>query len=580
MSFITAVLGAQMSKTDGVMLNDIGRTMDDDPRPILYIGPTRKNVESLSNERLSAMIRSVPSLLQGLAGGQKDKTTEKHIHGVRVGLGWAGSATELASHPAAKVYIDERDRMDDIPGEGDVNGLAGARVATYDGQVITTSTPLLGDVVREWDDETGLDHWVVGEKDDIHSPTWLLWQDGSRNEWAIPCLECREYFIPWSDLLIYDEKGTPDEVFRNTTLVCPRCGCDSKDSDKAQMNARGVFVAPGQWIKEFKKKDTCAVINKKKVRYGDYLETENESHVSFWVSGLCSPWRTYGHRTRELIKAQGEPGKEQPAVNTGFGELYKPKGSAPDWEIVKDLKRPYEKGLIPEGVMVLTCGVDVQKHSLYYSARGWGVNYGSWLIEEDQIFGLTNSAHVWDELAEVLNTSFGDLAIKLMLVDAGYSYKEPDERPEESIIYKFCRENPRAKPAKGYDYRSRTHNASNIDVSVDGKIVKGGLQMWHLDGDFFKSFIYSRLAWPEDQKGGWFLHKDTPDEYCRQLVSESRVMLSSGRVKWEKIRDNNHYLDCEMMNVGAAHILRLHRLREEAPKPQKGRRVISKGINQ
>src|SRR5690348_2164665 len=37
---IVAVMGAQMSKTEGLALNVIGQRLDDDPTPIIYVGPT------------------------------------------------------------------------------------------------------------------------------------------------------------------------------------------------------------------------------------------------------------------------------------------------------------------------------------------------------------------------------------------------------------------------------------------------------------------------------------------------------------------------------------------------------------
>ncbi|MEQ8692932.1 MAG: phage terminase large subunit family protein, partial [Pseudomonadales bacterium] len=273
---VVAVMGAQLGKTDGCCLNTIGWQFDDDPRPVLYIGPTEKNATSVSRDRLGKMILSVPSLKEGLSKGQANKDTEKFIHGVRLGIGWASSATELASHPAAKVYIDERDRMDDIKGEGDVNTLAEARVATYDGIVVTLSTPTRGHVETEV--VNGVERWKVAPSEDLQSPTWTLWQEGSRHEFAIPCPDCRDYFIPRFKLLQWPEEATPAQAMDEARLACPHCGALIDNAEKEWMTDRGVFIAPSQRPEPHQDGDTCASIsvdgNTFDVAYGDYLASE------------------------------------------------------------------------------------------------------------------------------------------------------------------------------------------------------------------------------------------------------------------------------------------------------------------
>ena len=123
--YIVIVMGAQSSKTE-LLLNIIGWKFDDDPTPTLYIGPTRKNVESISKDRFSKLLQSVPSLWHKLEKGKRNTITEKFINGVRLGFGWAGSPTELASHPAGLVVIDERSRMVNTS-EGSPDSLADAR---------------------------------------------------------------------------------------------------------------------------------------------------------------------------------------------------------------------------------------------------------------------------------------------------------------------------------------------------------------------------------------------------------------------------------------------------------------------
>lgn len=574
---VVFICGSQMSKTDGVVLNTIGWQFDDDPRPILYIGPTKKNAESVSADRISKMIRTVPSLYAGLAKGQKDKTAEKFIHGVRLGVAWAGSATELASHPAAKVFVDERDRMEDIKGEGDVNTLAEARVATYDGIVITTSTPTLGSVETELL-ETGLEHWKPADAEDIQSPSWKLWQEGSRHEWAWPCAHCREYYIPRFKLLVWPKDATPTQAYQDASVVCPHCGTETADADKEWMNDHAVFVAPGQRPEACGDDDVCATIVDgevvAEVPYGDFLEPQNAPYdtLSFWASGLCSNWRTFGHRARGFLRAleSGEPGRVQAARNTGFGELYRPRTSTPDWQVVANLREPYHFDDLPEWAQVLTCSVDVQARMLIYSVRAWGAAGRNAQIRHGEIHGATKFDEPWEKLGELLERRWEDLMITRMLVDSGFNPSKSlsgsvdDEKIPTNKVYEFCRRHRgRAMAVKAHDTLTKPIRPAQIDINVGGRILKNGLTLWHVDSDFFKSEVYDWIELDPADPGRFRLSEDTTDDYCMQLVAEARTVKPSGKVEWVKIRKDNHYLDCEMMNAAAAHLLQLNLLTEE-----------------
>jgi hypothetical protein len=48
----------------------------------------------------------------------------------------------------------------------------------------------------------------------------------------------------------WPENATPAEAARSAHLACRHCGGLHENADKAEMNARGVYVAPGQWVKE------------------------------------------------------------------------------------------------------------------------------------------------------------------------------------------------------------------------------------------------------------------------------------------------------------------------------------------
>lgn len=549
-------MGSQMGKTE-MMLNVIGHRVDDDPVPILYIAPTKSFVENVFEPRYKAMINSCASLLAKRRPGLKEKNTQKEIAGVKVRFAWAGSATELAGDPACIVFVDERDRMDDsTEGEGDPVGLADARHSTYpDGQTIVVSTPTMGTVDTDIDPETGLEFW--GKGDEIQSATWKLFQEGTCFHWAVPCPHCDDYFIPRFKLLQWPEGSTPPQVKAKVKMVCPCCGTLIDQHYKDEMNSCGVYVAPGQTI------DQDGNV------HGDAPVSDT---ASFWVSGLMSAWRTWGDRAQAFVRAvrSGDPDRIQVVINTGFGELFTLRGEAPDVEVVKALRQPYKSGTVPNVAKVrkLFLTVDVQKNGLYYVVRAWGAELESWKIESGFIAGPTDGDVVWQDLAEFKDEHYDGLPIERCFIDSGY---------RTQFVYAFCRRRgfrSWAMPTKGRDTIDATPlTKSKLDIAKNtGRRLAGGLMIYHVNTDYFKRWVHERLERDPELPGGWHLPEDATDDYCKQLVSEARTVKPSGKVVWVKIYRDNHFFDCEVLQVAAAYSVGLQSVGAELTAKRVARR--------
>lgn len=551
---VVAVMGSQMGKTE-MVLNVIGHKIDDDPVPILYIAPTKSFVENVMEPRYRAMVLSCASLLAKKRPGLKEKNTQKEIAGVKFRMAWAGSATELAGDPACLVFVDERDRMDaSVEGEGDPVTLADARHSTYpDGQTIVVSTPTMGTVDTEIDPDTGLEFW--GRGDEIQSPTWKLYQEGTNYHWAVPCPHCEDFFIPRFKLLQWPEGSTPPQVKKNVKMVCPQCGTLIDQHYKDEMNSRGVYVAPGQRIE----RDGTVV--------GDAPHSDT---ASFWVSGLMSAWRTWGDRAQAFVRAvrSGDPDRVQAVINTGFGELYTLRGEAPELEVVKALRQPYPSGTVPNGEKVrkVFLSVDVQKNGLYYVVRAWGAELESWKIESGFLAGPTDGDLVWQDLAEFKDEHYGGLPIERAFIDSGY---------RTQFVYSFCRRfKSWAMPTKGRDTIDASPlQKSKLDIAKNsGRRLAGGLSIYHVNTDYFKRWVHERLERDPTLPGGWHLPEDASNDYCKQVVSEARTVKPSGKVVWVKIFRDNHFFDCEVLQVAAAYSVGLQSVRAETTGKRVARR--------
>jgi len=304
-----------------------------------------------------------------------------------------------------------------------------------------------------------------------------------------------------------------------------------------------VYVAPGQ------------TINSKGEVEGDPPASDT---ASFWVSGLMSAWRTWGDRAQAFLRAvrSGDPDRIQAVINTGFGELYTLKGEAPELDVVKSLRQPYESGTLPTTeARKIFLTVDVQKNGLYYVVRAWGADLESWKIEAGFLAGPTDGDLVWQDLEEFKDEHYGGLPIDRCFIDSGY---------RTQFVYAFCRKHKRwAFPTKGRDTIDATPlQKAKLDIAKNtGRRLAGGLGIYHVNTDYFKRWVHERIERDPELPGGWHLPEDATDDYCRQVISEARTVKPSGTVVWIKVYKDNHYFDCEVLQVAAAYSLNLQSVR-------------------
>src|SRR5205807_1151169 len=124
---------------------------------------------------------SLASKVLGGLESKRQKKTLKRVAGVRVRLAHAGSSTALKSDPAAVALVDEYDELlKDVKRQGDPLGLVEARAATFADFVTgVTSTPSRGTIDVKRDERSGLEFWKPAPAEDLESPIWKLWQEGT-----------------------------------------------------------------------------------------------------------------------------------------------------------------------------------------------------------------------------------------------------------------------------------------------------------------------------------------------------------------------------------------------------------------
>lgn len=545
---VVAVTAAQSGKTDNI-LDIMGARLDQRPAPILYVGPSKEFVTDQFEPRFMSLLNEAASLAGKVVRGRRMKKTLKKVAGVRVRLGSAGSSTSLKSDPFALGIVDEYDEMvANIKGQGDPLGLVEARGETYaDFVTAVVSTCSQGITETEIDPVTGLEFWKIGDPAQIVSPIWRLFQQGTRHHFAWPCPHCGEHFIPRFKNLKWPKGATPAQARREAYIQCPQgCADPILDHHKPEMIAGGVMVAPGQTIED---------------AFADRNVPENSTWSS-WTSGLCSPFVTFGERAERYLNAylSGEEDKIQTVMNASFGELYTAGagGDLPEWQAV--LKNRIDYGRTPDeaprGVLRVVAGIDVQKRSLVYVIRGFGGRGTSWLLDHGYLYGDTSEPQVWEDLSQLMTTPIGGLIIERAFIDSGFRPAKADVGDEHRVYEWAHRYDYMAFPTKGRDtLGGRPYQVSKIEVRPDGTKLPWSINLVHINTDFFKSLVHSRLRLPLNLPGAFFLHNEADEDYARQVVSEARVIGEKLKPEWILRQRDNHFLDCEALAAAAAYSL-------------------------
>ena len=235
--------------------------------------------------------------------------------------------------------------------------------------------------------------------------------------------------------------------------------------------------------------------------------------------------------------------------NTLLGELWEDRGDLEDEDGIMARREEYPAEL-PDGVLVLTCGVDTQDNRLEYEVVGYG-HYGeNWGIKKGVIMGKPDTAKVWERLDDVIDHvyKFKDgrgLKISLTFVDSGGHYTQE--------VYAACRER---KEKRVFAIKGK----GGPDVPFVGLPTRVALKdnkritcwLYTIGVDAGKSKIMSGLKVQEP--GPNYAHFPRGDNgydstFFSGLLSEKLVLTRSrGRDRWEWQKlpghQRNEALDC------------------------------------
>ena len=540
---IIIMSSAQVGKTE-IILNIIGYCIAYDPSPILCLQPTLEMAQTFSKDRLAPMLRDTP-VLRGKVKDVRSRDSgntilHKVFPGGHITMAGANSAAGLASRPIKVVLMDEIDRYPASAGtEGNPIKLAEKRTTTFwNRKKVKVSTP------------------TIKGRSQIENE----FLSSSKEEWCVPCPCCGKY-QPYEWGRIH---------FSDVTMECKFCMERFSEMEWKENS--------GKWI----------------------AAADNPKKRGFHLNELASPWKHWEEIIDEFrdankaLKEQGDAEKMKVWINTTLGETWEEKGEAADEDVLLKRRERYTADL-PDGVLLVTAGVDVQDDRFEVEITGWGKGYESWGILYSKISCNPEKEESWDKLEKFLDMELyfenkNSLLIACTCIDTGghhtteaYKFLKKMERKQKRIF------GIKGMGGEGIPLINKisTNNIEKVKILLLG--VDSG-----------KEILMTRLKTVDEGPG--YCHfpinadRGYNETYIKGLSSEQRVIhFKDGRpvLKWvKKSGVRNEPLDLRNYSTAAAEFLcpdwdvlekkvrqGINYMKRQ-PKPTKPRKsgVVNKGI--
>nr|WP_310066785.1 terminase gpA endonuclease subunit [Sphingomonas sp. BE137] len=409
---VTVMVSTQLLKT-ALIENVFGYFAALDPGPMLIVQPKEDAAEQFSKERIGPLINSTPALKQ-IVGSSKTRNADetllyKAFPGGFLALVGAGSPDNLARRPVRVVCYDEVDKYP-ITREGDPIDIGDERMASFPNWLsIRACSPTVKDESRieasylASDQRRaslacpGCDHRQFPEF--FKHVEWDKSEDGKTHKTETARIHCEACGLIWSE---GQRRRALATARWHQTRPFECCGERQVPLDAYSAAWRASDPAPVETIWDWWSADRYAVYRVKCGKCGTWA-VDNE-HAGFQASKLYSPWAkdTPAWIAKKWIAAEGDENKKQVWYNTQAGLTYRRHGGR---EISTDALAgrctvwPAE---VPDGVAILTAGIDTQDYRVEIEVVGWGRNEESWSIDYHVIDGEFSDPATQQALDEYL----------------------------------------------------------------------------------------------------------------------------------------------------------------------------------
>lgn len=451
--------------------NWIGRTIDEDPCPMLSVWPTEKLMKRWSLTRLDPMLEDTPSLAKyfprtGLRDSN-DALTHKEFPGGSLDLLTARSSSDLRSISAKRIWFSEVDNIiAELIEDGDPFELARSRGETFwDYKEYLESTPTVAGssrIMKEMESSSWNDWTMPCPHRKCSGAVVLKWRDGMENGDGDVSGEAR---------FVWETDAHGGVIPGTVKYICDHCGEPIDEDAKPWMLSGGVWVP----------------------RYPDRTLVDG-----FHITAFMSPLIEWTRLARRFVRAKKNEAAMRTFVNNVCGLPYREKSSDVGAHFLLQRAETY-RAEVPKGVKVITVGGDVQHNTVHLTMWGYGAGEETWLLDWMVIEGSITRRRVHTELAAFLSRQLIDETGRRRFVSAACI----DAKYLTGYVHRFCRDyiGPHGAKAIAIQGKDGRHRAVIADPPVETRRRSRGPRSRIVGIDGIKDTLMERLRLTETGPG-------------------------------------------------------------------------------
>lgn len=509
--FVTFAKSAQLGGTILATIFVLG-SMDLAPTNFLYVHPTEDNARRWSKMKLAPLMRSTTAMQRIFSSKSRDGADsvlykERIDNRGAIQVSGANSPASLSQVTMPRQVQDDLAKWE-INAAGDPEKQADSRSRAIEfAKIFKISTPLVEPGCR----------------------ITRNFKAGTQEHYYVPCPHCDfEQTLEWENFAASIDEEAPEKAH----FTCTDCGCAIFEHQRADM------VRKGRWKAH----------NPKAAR----------EHRSFYLWSAYSPLQSFERIAREWLSAMGDPAAEQVFWNDTVGRAYQTLGEAPPWEEIR--KRAdaigHRRGIVPEGGLLVTIGVDCQDTFVAWQAIAWSRDGRRFVIDHGTIDGHISEETAQKGLDELLKATWRNAAGRMigsdLLAIDGNAYTED--------VWSWSKKHPVSRVIM---VRGVPSEAAPLLVRVKrerkkGKLLKYSNRFYNFATSVLKMSLYRNLAKSDPLQRGFIgIPAGLEDPYFQELTAERRTpkVRKDGFTVYEWIKDRsqpNEVLDTMLQAEAAA----------------------------
>jgi phage terminase large subunit GpA-like protein len=355
----------------------------------------------------------------------------------------------------------------------------------------------------------------------------------------VPCPHCDYYqALRWENFHANLDRDNPDEAH----FTCLSCGCAIESTHKAQMLARGKYVA----------------------------ENPGSREISIQASRAEMPNYNWSDIARKWFDVEGDPKAEQVYLNDWWGLPFESASESPPWEAIRDRANgvdaegrlvpdapTYDRGRIPVGGLVLCLGCDVQGDRVEVHVKAFGESLRRFTVDYHVIQHFIGTDEARAGLDRILRQTWPDAfgnqrGVDMLAIDGNAYTKEvfgwAKNWSASRVIVVRGSQNDLAPPLA----------LTKTERKDDGTTRKAQKRFYNVGVSQLKASLYEMLRRVDPLARGFCGYpRGLEDEFYRQLTAEKREVVTDRRTGfpkafWRKDHDRNEVLDTELYAEAAA----------------------------